>query len=120
MPDWTTRDRVATTLLHLGRPVQARRVWERAPDAPSPAIRLTRIGTALLAALDFQSAEESFRSALKHDAHLGEAWFCLALLHVQRGDANETLAACERGLQQSLTEAQRSSLESFKALIAPP
>jgi len=120
VPDWPTLDRAATTLLHLGRPAGARRIWEDATDAPSPSIRLTRIGTALLAAFDFQRAEETLRSALKQDARLGEAWFCLALLHVQRGEPTPALAACESGLKQSLTPAQRSSIESFEALIASP
>ena len=40
VPDWATSDRVATTLLHLGRPADAQRVWERAVapavDSPPP------------------------------------------------------------------------------------
>ncbi len=119
-PDWPTGDRLATTLLHLGRPADARQIWERAVDPPSPAIRLTRIATALLTELDFQTAAETLESALKLDPHLGEAWYCLALLHVQRGEPKPASAACESGLRQSLTPAQRSSLERFKALIAPP
>ena len=120
VPDWPTGDRLATTLLHLGRPADARRIWEGATDPPSPAIRLTRIAIARLAELDFQTAQETLESALKHDPDLGEAWFCLALLHVQRGEPKPALAACESGVKQFLTPAQRSSIESFKALIAAP
>ncbi len=118
--DWPTLDRAATALLHLGRPAEARRIWEDATDAPSPSIRLTRIGTALLAAFDFQRAEETLRYALNQDNRLGEAWFCLALLHVQRAEPAPALAACESGLKQSLTPAQRSSIERFETLIESP
>jgi tetratricopeptide (TPR) repeat protein len=118
--DWTTWDRAAAELLHLGRTADALRVWELAPGAPSPAIRMTRIATALLAALDFQTAMQTLQLALKRDAGLGEAWFCLALVHVERGEPTPALAACDTGLQKCLTRAQRSSLERFKALLAPP
>jgi hypothetical protein len=39
MLDWPSGDRVAATLLHLGRPADARRLWERAevPQSGSPA-----------------------------------------------------------------------------------
>ncbi len=51
-PDWATSDRVAATLLHLGEPAAARQIWERATDAPSAAVRLSRIATAELASAE--------------------------------------------------------------------
>ena len=53
MPAWSTCDQVAAALLHLGRPVEARQVWERAADPPSQSLRLTRLATVALASLDF-------------------------------------------------------------------
>ncbi len=118
-PDWATSDRVAVTLLHLGRPADARRVWERAAAPPSEAVRLSRIATAALASQDFGAAKEGFESALKLDSGLGEAWFGLALLHVQLGEAQEAAAACEAGLRRPGTEAQTAALKDFQELIRP-
>ncbi len=118
-PDWATSDRVAATLLHLGRPADARRVWERAADPPSQAVRLSRIATAALAAQDFAAARAGFESALKLDSGLGETWFGLALLHVQLGDAQDAAAACEAGLRGRGTEAQSASLKVFQELVQP-
>ena len=49
----------------------------------------------------------------------GEAWFGLALLHAQLGEAKEAAAACEAGLRRPLTEAQAASLRVFQELIQP-
>jgi tetratricopeptide (TPR) repeat protein len=118
--DWPACDRIATLLMHLGRPADARLVWELAPDPPSKAIQLSRTAAALLAALDFQFARKTLDTALEQDPHLGEAWFCLALLHAQQGEPAPAFAACETALKQILTRAQRTSIESFKALIESP
>ncbi len=119
-PDWATVDRVGTTLLHLGEPAVARRVWEHAPGAPTTALRLSRIATAALASQDFQSAKEGYESALALDSGLGEAWFGLALLHAQRGDAKEASAACEGGLRRSPSEAQAGAIRVLQSLCANP
>jgi hypothetical protein len=115
--DWATSDRVATTLLHLGRPADARQIWQRATNPPSPAVRQSRIATAALASQEFPAARDGFESALTLDPGLGEAWFGLALLHTQLGEAAEASAAIERGLRQRLTEPQAASLRVFQILI---
>jgi tetratricopeptide (TPR) repeat protein len=117
--DWPTRDRVAATLLHLGQPAQACRIWEQVADSPSPSLRVARIATAALAELDYQTAETTYRAALNIDPGQGEAWFGLALLHLQRGDAEEAFAAARRGRRQALTPAQDEFLQSVEALAAP-
>jgi pentatricopeptide repeat protein len=119
-PDWVTGDRVGTTLLHLGQPAAARRIWERAAGVPSTALRASRIATAALASEDFEAAKEGYESALELDPGLGEAWFGLALLHTQRGDAREASAACEGGLRQSLSEAQAAAIRVLQSLCANP
>ena len=118
--DWATGDRVGTTLLQLGEPAAARRIWERAAGAPSPALRLSRIATAALASQDFQAAKVGYESALELDPGLGEAWFGLALLHTQRGDAKEASAACEGGLGPTPSEAQAGAIRVFQSLCANP
>jgi tetratricopeptide (TPR) repeat protein len=117
--DWATCDRVATTLLHLGRPAEARRIWEQTADPPSPALRLTHIAAAELAMLDFSAADHTYQAALAVDPQLGEAWLGLALLHTQRGNAAEALTASREGLRRQLTPEQQSFLRFVEALAAP-
>ncbi len=118
-PDWPACDRAAATLLHLGHPAEARRVWAGAADPPAPALRLARLAAADLATLDFAAAERTYRAALKLDPGLGEAWFGLAVLHTERGDAAAVLTAARQGLKQPLTPAQDALLRDLEALAAP-
>jgi hypothetical protein len=118
VPDWLTRDRIAATLLHLGLPARARRIWEQAADAPTPSLRLARIAAAELAELDDRTAEATYRAALDLDPASGEAWFGLALLHLQRGDADGALSAARRGRRLSLTPAQGEFFLGVEALTA--
>jgi tetratricopeptide (TPR) repeat protein len=115
--DWATTDRAAMTLLHLGHPAEARQIWERVAEPPSPAVRQSRIATAALVSQDFRAAREGYESALKLDPKLGEAWFALALLHAQLGEAAESLAACERGLRERLTVGESALVKVLKSLI---
>jgi tetratricopeptide (TPR) repeat protein len=117
-PAWPTRDAVAAALLHLGRPDEAHRVWERGADPTSPALQRARIAAAELASLQYAAAERTYREALKRDMTLGEAWLGLALLYTQRGDAEDALAAARAGLRLSLTPSQRSLLVSIESLVA--
>ncbi len=119
MPSWATCDRVAAALLHLGRPAEARRVWERAAEPPSRAIRLTRLATSALAALDLPVAERMYRAALELDGGLGEAWCGLALLYMQRGDARACVEAARAALRLPTTPAQRAFMADVVALAAP-
>ncbi len=117
--DWPTSDRVATTLLHLGCPADARQIWEHAMAPPSSAQRQARIATALLAGLDFSAAERNYRAALDLDPTLGDSWFGLAWLHTERGNSAQALTACRHGLRQALTPAQRALLQGLQTLIEP-
>jgi tetratricopeptide (TPR) repeat protein len=117
---WPASDQAALTMLHLGRPAEARRTWERAANPPSRALLLARIASADLAALDFSGAEQTYRAALELDPGLGEAWFGLALLHAERGDAAETRAAAAQGLRHSLTPAQETFMRRIGALASSP
>ena len=117
IPDWSTADRIATSLLLLGRPAEARQVWEKATDPPSVAERSNRIASAAMASMDFSAAAEAYHAALRHNPEMGEAWFGLALLHTQRGDAKEALKACREGLRRPITPAQRTFLHMIETLI---
>jgi tetratricopeptide (TPR) repeat protein len=118
-PSWTTCDRVAAALLHLGRPAEAHRVWERAADPPSRAIQLTRLATNALAALDLPAAERMYRAALLLDGGLGEAWCGLAALYMERGDARTCVEVARAALRLPTTPAQRAFMADVVALAAP-
>ena len=113
---WAARDRVALALLHLGRPAEARGVWLGAADSPSPAVRSARLAAAAIAALDFPAARRDYRAALDQQPDLGEAWFGLALMHVQLGEADEALAACRTGRKSHLTPPQEAFLIRLERL----
>jgi tetratricopeptide (TPR) repeat protein len=115
---WAESDAVAIALLHLGHPEQARGAWALAADAPSAALRLCRLASAALAGFDFATAEVEYRAALNHDPRLGEAWFGLALLYTQGGDAPQALAAAQSGLEPgaTLSPPERKFLEGVRAL----
>jgi hypothetical protein len=115
---WHVADPIAINDLHRGEVAAAREVWQRTADDPSPALRLARIAEAHLAALDYKAARSTFQAALDRDRRLGEAWYGLALLHLQEGQATETLIACREGLTCPLSEVQRAALEQMQALAA--
>jgi tetratricopeptide (TPR) repeat protein len=117
---WETADRVAAALLHLGDPASAHRVWDRAAAPPSIALRLARVAEAELASLNFEAAARSLHAALERDPRLGEAWFVLALLCLQSGDAAGTRSACGEGLACPLTDPQRSAMEHMLKLASRP
>jgi tetratricopeptide (TPR) repeat protein len=118
-PSWSASDKVAVALLHLGRPVEARALWERAPAPPSRAQLLARVATSELAQFDFQNALETYLAALAIDPSLAEAWFGLALLHAQRGDAGPASNAAREGLKHGPTAAQKGFLTAIDALVTP-
>ena len=118
VPSWPVCDRVAATLLHLGRPAEAKELWERTAP-PTRAQQLAGIATAALAMFDFETALELNRSALDIDPNLTEAWFGVALLHTQRGDATAASAAARDGLKRSPTPAQKAFLTAIHDFAAP-
>ena len=108
-PSWPVGDRVAATLLHLGRPAEAAELWERLAP-PSRALQLARVATASLAMFDFETASRTYRSALEIDPNLPEAWFgggCL--MQTQPRRRRRGPACCTRGLEmRSPTPAQQA------------
>jgi hypothetical protein len=70
-----------------------------------------------MASNDIEAAANTFRAALRLERRLGEAWFGLALLELQVGDAEATVAACREGLACTLTEPQRVALENIRLMV---
>jgi hypothetical protein len=118
-PPWAASDRAAVALLYLGNPRAAREIWVNAVEPPSPALKLTRVATADLAALNYDSALQGYQAALDQDPMLGEARFGLTLLYTQLGQAAPALATARQGMSRGLTVAQQSFLTDVEALVAP-
>jgi hypothetical protein len=110
---WSAADGLAANCLHLGDPDSARRVWNEAP-APSPALRLTRLAEADLAALDASTALTRCQAAVRLDPTLGEAWYVLAVAAFDSGTASAALDACREGMKHELTPAQRETLDGVR------
>ena len=108
---WAVADRVAGVYLHLGEPVEARRVWLEATLAPSPALRAARVADADLAAWDLDSADAGYRRAITLDRDLADAWVGLALTALEQGRAGEALKAGREALRlMEVNEPRRRTL----------
>lgn len=113
-------DHAATELLHAGRPAEARSAVKSSAGIPSMARQLARTAAASHVARDFAVARDEYRAAVEKDPDLAEAWFGLALLHVQLGEAEEALAACLAARKCQLTPAQSAALRVFERLLGRP
>ncbi len=116
---WTFADQAAGLFMHLGRPEDARRVWQQARACPSEALRQCRVACTFWAEQDFPAALHYYQGAAAADPDLAEAWWALAMLHLQQGDPNDALRACRQGLQLSLNERQHADLEALQRFLVP-
>jgi tetratricopeptide (TPR) repeat protein len=115
---WSAADRLAVNYLHLGEPESARRAWSEATAPASPALRLTRLAEADLAALDARSASARCHQALELDSKLGEAWLVLTIAALDSGQAESALASCREGLKRELTDPQSQTLAGIERLLS--
>jgi tetratricopeptide (TPR) repeat protein len=113
---WRPAEQAAGLYMHLGRPVDARRLWEKAEDCPSQALRESRIASTYWVERDFEHAIYHFHSARSADPKQGEVWWALAMIHAQLGHGREAVEACRRGLDLQLNERQRSDLTALQQL----
>jgi tetratricopeptide (TPR) repeat protein len=116
---WPFAELAAGLYLHLGRPADARRVWEQAPDCPSAALRRCRVATTRWVEGDLEAAVRGFEEARAADPQLAEPCWGLALLHAERGDAAGALDACRQGLRLPLRARQRDDLEGWQRFLRP-
>jgi tetratricopeptide (TPR) repeat protein len=114
---WPLAERLGRTYLHLGRPADARRVWQLARSAPSEALRECRLAAAFWVERDFESAAHHYRAALDADPRQSEACWGLAHLYTQLGQADAGLEACRQGLRLLLTNSQRDELRNLLTLL---
>jgi tetratricopeptide (TPR) repeat protein len=114
---WPLAERVGGAYLHLGRPADARRVWQQTAKAPSEALRLCRLAATFWVEREVAAADRLYLQALEADARLAEAWRDLAWLHAQRGQAEAAERACRERLRLPLDDQQRKELLSLRALL---
>jgi hypothetical protein len=62
--NWQVAERLAGLYMHLGRPTDARRVWELASDCPSPAMRQCRLACTFWVERDFRCGAEPLSRGL--------------------------------------------------------
>jgi len=105
--------------MHLGRPADARRVWEQASDCPSTALRLARVASTFWIERDFEAAVRHYREARASAPDMAEIAWALAMLHTQRGDAASAREACRQGLRLALNTRQREDLQALDQLLRP-
>jgi hypothetical protein len=114
---WPLAQAVAGAYMHLGRPADARRVWQRCPSPPSEAVRRCRLAETYWVERDFDTAARLFHEARELDGGLAEACWGLAMLETQRGRAGPALAACQAGLRSSPYPRQRTDLQSLEGFL---
>lgn len=116
---WPFAERAAALYMELGRPADARRIWEQAVNCPSPALKDCRLAAAFWIERNFDAALQHYRSAQEKEPKLAEIWWGLAKLYCELGDARNALEACRRGLALPLTSKQRAEVEALQALVLP-
>jgi tetratricopeptide (TPR) repeat protein len=114
---WPLAERVGAAYLHLGRPAQARRAWERAQAVPSETLRRCRYAQTYWVERDFQTAGCLLEQARQLEPEQAEAEWTLAMLHAEMGNAAAARAVCTRGLRLRLTDRQRATMQSLAAVL---
>lgn len=122
---WPLAEAVACTLMHLGRPADARKVWQKAtllPSdiQPSESLLQCRLGDTYLVERDFENAGRCYRAAFAADPKRTEACWGLVMLNIQQGQAAPALRACRQALTLPLTDRTRTELKTLEKLLRPP
>ncbi len=111
---WPLAERLAGAYLQLGRPAEARRIWEaQIGAAPHESLRQCRIADTFLVERNWEEAIHRYRSAVAAESGRVEAWYGLALLYELAGQAGDARDACEHGLRQNPSPPQRTALEAI-------
>jgi hypothetical protein len=114
---WPLAEQVGVALMHLGRPADARRIWQQCPSPLSAAVRSCRLAATYWVERDFDTAARLLQEARQLDGRLGETAWGLAILEMQRGHAAAALAACKDGLKLELSPRQRLDLVALQELL---
>jgi tetratricopeptide (TPR) repeat protein len=115
---WPFADQAAALCMHMGQPAAARQVWQAATSPPSEAVRLARLASTYWVERDFETARRTYQESLKKDPQLGEAWWGLAMMSAQLGQAQSLLDACRQGSQRKLSKREQEDLRELERLAS--
>ncbi len=115
---WALADQAGVLYLHLGRPADARRAWQRGADCLAAALRECRLAATFWVERDFETALKHFQAARADDPRAAEACWGMAMLHAQLGQARAAFDACRAGHALSLGERQATDLNALEGLLA--
>jgi tetratricopeptide (TPR) repeat protein len=116
---WKVADRLATLYMHLGRPAEARRVWEQVQPPNRPALRPARTAATHVAENHLVLADRAYRDALALEPTMFEALYGLAVLDRDTGQAAGALDASERAEANAPTEFARSAAHAIAEMARP-
>jgi tetratricopeptide (TPR) repeat protein len=68
--------------------------------------------------MDLEEAGRHYRKAADEDPKLGEAWWGVAQLETERGDARAALTACREAKQCQLTRQQQAAIQQLEPWLA--
>ena len=105
--------------MRTGEPARAREVWELAGDCDE-ALRTERMASTYLVEGNYVAASANYRLALSLSPDCVEAYWGLARLALETGDAAYMVRQCEAGLQTpGISDRVRNSLEWMRDLAQP-
>jgi tetratricopeptide (TPR) repeat protein len=116
---WEMIDKMATLHLHLGDPARARELWRKATTTPQPGLQDARIGTTYLAEGDFDAARRHYEQAIKANAVLFEAQYCLAVLEQDAGHARPAYDHAMKALKVATEDISQSAARAIATAVAP-
>ena len=116
---WEWTDRLGTLYLHLGEPAKARAAWlEGGSNADNP-LRSARVGLTYLVEDRFDAARSAYQTAIEADPKLFEAYFGLASLELDAGNAPACGAAANKAAACAPGEFAARAALKIKAFAAP-
>lgn len=113
---WPVADPLAIAYLHLGRPGDARHIWEKS-SPPNPAARLCRLASTFWVERDLPEAIRLYQKAQAADPNLVEPWWGLAMIFTQLNQPDAALEACGKGVKLHSTRSQRAALQQLLQLL---
>jgi len=117
--NWSFAELAAGLCMHLGKPADARRIWQHALNCPSEAQRHCRVASTYWIELNFEAAIHEFQEAQSSNPQLAEAYWGLAMIHTELGRAAAAFEACRQGLRLELNERQHGDLIALEQVLRP-
>jgi tetratricopeptide (TPR) repeat protein len=115
--DWATADQLATLLLHLGRPAEAREAWATAPEAPREGLKTARMAAAAYAGDDLDEAARLYKEAVAAAPDLMEAWYGRAMVELDAGREATSREAARKALELAADNQSKGKIMGLVRLL---